>query len=145
MLKRIRIISTPPGDAALVIRQCWIGCEFPAEGPRTPQPGMVQGSVVTSEIRHNPPASYDVKPKDAFAALAIREPEAYQWWKDHAPRAFSVPYLTFDASCCEEIGESEGTETEGFAYWDNASDYELQAAWDRYEEEDLRASGPSWG
>jgi hypothetical protein len=96
----LRIISTPPGEAPVEIREGWVGLKLrlAMNAPRD-----VLGRGVLSG-RSEAPTRYVVYALDAFAALSELSPEATAWWRANKPHLFHAHRtLTFDASCCREI------------------------------------------
>ena len=76
LIGRIRITSTPDGEAPLEIREKWIGIEMPC----LYYDGHAHASGVVSKKYRGAQASYVVFQKDAIDALAHVHPEAAQWW-----------------------------------------------------------------
>lgn len=81
--KYLKIVSTPSGEAPLIIREAWIGVSIPYPegtlimGPRN----ALLGGVITGTFRGIKEV-YDISAKDAINALALLNPDAAQWWKD---------------------------------------------------------------
>jgi hypothetical protein len=116
---KIRIKSTPPGEAPENIRQAWIGLEIPVP-PRFAERRNVFGVGVLSGPttwlgqliailmgRAQRESGYVVEARVAVDLLSIRSPEAADWWRQHAPQLIAPgKYLLFAAEACEEIHEN---------------------------------------
>jgi hypothetical protein len=116
---KIRIKSTPPGEAPEHIRQAWIGLEIPVppryagrcrgyafgvlSGPKTRFGKLLAILLGRAERK----VGYAVEAKVAVDLLASRSPEAASWWREHAPR-FIEPgrYFLFATDSCEVIRET---------------------------------------
>lgn len=115
---KIRIKSTPPGEAPEHVRQAWVGLEMPIppgfEGPRRaygfgvlsgPKSWLIEMFMVLVG-RAPRDFGYIVFSKVAIDLLATRSPEAASWWRQNVPR-FAKPgqYFLFAAECCEELDD----------------------------------------
>lgn len=116
---KIRIKSTPPGEAPEHVRQAWIGLEIPVpprfagrrrgygvgvlSGPKS-RFGALLAMLFGRAQRE---VGYVVEASVAVNLLASRSPEAAAWWREHAPR-FIEPgrYFMFAAESCEELHET---------------------------------------
>jgi hypothetical protein len=116
---KIRIKSTPPGEAPEHVRQAWIGLEIPVparftgrrrafgvgvlSGPKS-RLGALLAWLYGRAQRH---VGYIVEASVAVDLLASRCPEAAEWWRQHAPR-FIEPgrYFMFAAESCDELHET---------------------------------------
>lgn len=76
---KIRILSIPPGDAPESVRRAWVGLELPI-APDSPGNRCL------------------VYSNEAIAVLALADPTAAQWWRDHHPKACRALGLTFEFS-----------------------------------------------
>ena len=116
---KIRIKSTPPGEAPEHVRQAWIGLEIPVP-PRFAGRRLGFGVGVLSGPKSRLGAlfailfgraqrvvGYTVEARVAVDLLASRSPEAADWWRQHAPH-FIEPghYFMFAAEACEELHET---------------------------------------
>jgi hypothetical protein len=116
---KIRIKSTPPGEAPENIRQAWIGLEIPVPprlaGRRSgfgvgvlsgPTTWLGQLLAILSG-RAQRESGYVVEAQVAVDLLSTRSPEAANWWRQHAPRLIAPgKYFLFAAEACEEIHEN---------------------------------------
>ncbi len=115
---KIRIKSTPLGEAPEQVRQAWIGLEIPVparfsgrrkkwgvgvlSGPRSLY-GFLVAFVFGHVQRYE---GYTVSARVAVELLAVRSPEAADWWRKHAPHLFTRErHFIFPAENCEEIPE----------------------------------------
>ncbi len=112
---KIRIKSTPPGEAPEDIRQAWIGLEIPipprfAGRRRGFGVGVVSGPKSRLGAlfaillgRRQRAVGYIVEASVAVDLLAAHSPEAAGWWRQNAP-SFIEPgrYFLFAADSCEE-------------------------------------------
>jgi len=113
---KIRIISTPPGEAPEHIRQAWIGLEIPVppqyagrhrafgvgvlSGPQS----WLGGLFAILFGRAPRETGYIVEASVAVDLLAARSPAAADWWRQHAPRTIEPGrYFLFAAESCEEL------------------------------------------
>lgn len=119
-MKSIRIITTPPGEAPVHIREAWIGVTLPLAEMPHPQPnywrtaGVLRKnhgwlarlkSLFAGPLVEQPIASYVVSVLAAMEALRPHSPSAMDWWERHTPHLMnSSAMFCFDASCCEETG-----------------------------------------
>ena len=88
---KIRIISTPPGEAPEHIRQAWVGLVLPV-------PGMMRRK-----------GGYLVAADKAIEILSRQAPEAAKWW--HQNKASSIArgmYFVFADDVCE-VAENHPT------------------------------------
>lgn len=116
---KIRIKSTPPGEAPEDIREAWIGLEIPVpsrflglrggfgfgvlSGP-TSWFGILF-AIVTGRASRD--VGYIVEADLALSLLSAKSPEAAAWWRQHAPRVVAPGrYLMFAADACEELDDS---------------------------------------
>ena len=113
---KIRIKSTPPGEAPEHIRQAWIGLEIPAFRCRGRVFGVLSGPKTRLGVflarllgRAKRKVGYAVDAEAAVNLLASRSPEVADWWRQNAPR-FIEPgrYFMFAAESCEVIDETAG-------------------------------------
>jgi hypothetical protein len=116
-LPSIRIVKTPAGEAPERIRRAWIGVvlPLPADGSgsrRTHRTfGVVSGPTSTLATlwallrgRHVVYDGYAVPTLSAVEALGQSDPEAAQWWRDHAPHLLRPQgRFVFEADVCEEL------------------------------------------
>ncbi len=108
----IRIISTPPGEAPLEIRQAWVGRVLPLHYPTqktTLTVGVLTGpkgffgqlwAVLMGRVDEG--SVYLVKAKIAVEILEEARPEAARWWREHTPHLFEANRtFGFAAEACE--------------------------------------------
>ncbi|MCC6793745.1 MAG: hypothetical protein IT366_01400 [Candidatus Hydrogenedentes bacterium] len=113
---RIRIVSTPQGEAPEEVRRGWIGLELPLppkfNGPATflgtsvlaaPQNWIGQIiAMLTGRARIR--TGYSVETSDALRLLVRHNPDAAEWWYKNTPRLVHPGrYFVFAADCCEEV------------------------------------------
>jgi hypothetical protein len=116
---KIRIKSTPPGEAPEHIRQAWIGLEIPVpsrfagrcraygfgvlSGPKTRFGSLL--SVLIGRAKRK--VGYVVEARVAIDLLASHSPEAADWWRQSTPR-FLEPgrFFLFATESCEVIPET---------------------------------------
>jgi hypothetical protein len=113
---RIRIKSMPPGEAPEHVRRAWVGLEIPVP-PRAAGRRSFRGVGVLSGPKSRLGAllavlfgrterevGYLVSSKTALELLAVRSPEAVDWWRQNAPH-FLEPGrgFIFSLDSCEEI------------------------------------------
>jgi hypothetical protein len=115
----IRIVSTPPGEAPLEIRQAWIGLVLPLHRP-TPKTtfsfGVLSGPKSFFEIiwaivtgRADKSTVYLVNAKTAIESLEITRPEAAAWWRENAPHLLEPHRIFgFTSTACEPLTHGEG-------------------------------------
>jgi hypothetical protein len=108
----IRIVSVPPGEAPLAIREAWIGLELPS---LRKQPGRYLGSGVLSgprslaqslirllTFRTTLHGGYIVPALPAVEILERSNPAAARWWRENTPHLVrSRRFLVFSVECCE--------------------------------------------
>jgi len=115
----IRIISIPPGEAPLWVRERWVGLELPLadgdHGPRqTCTSGVLSGPrnrlialwwALRGRLKRQ--TGYAV---DAIAAVRILEataPDAASWWRQNVPRLQRRKRkFLFHQSACQMVNES---------------------------------------
>ena len=102
---KIRIKSTPLGEAPEQVRQAWIGLEIPVP-PRFAE--LLQAAdALDRSGRARQALGYIVDAGVALELLTAHSPEAAEWWRRNAPRLVE-PGSTFgfDDDCCEELHET---------------------------------------
>jgi hypothetical protein len=116
---KIRIISTPPGEAPEDIRKAWVGLVLPLARfrPRreTWTSGVLTGprsllgflaAALSGRLKRQ--VVYNVSGRVAIDALAAHSPYAASWWRQnaaHVPRRGWL--LGFPAEVCEEVHETD--------------------------------------
>ena len=94
-MRKIRIITTPPGFADPKIREQWVGIEIP----------LIEGKEAAEAESAMPRSSlsasgYIVRGEDAVLALVdVGKHEAAAFWSNPVPS----PHLRFARDCCELI------------------------------------------
>jgi hypothetical protein len=114
---KIRIKSTPPGEAPEHVRQAWIGLELPVPLRCRSSPGIWSWCSFWSEEsvwalfslifrRAKPTVGYIVESHVAIDVLATRSPEAAAWWRQNTPQ-YTKPgrNFIFAAELYEELHE----------------------------------------
>ena len=110
----IRIISPPPGEAPLEIRQAWVGLELPVLGKRPIRylgSGVLTGPMSFIErlmhlitLRLVVKSGYVVPAQRAVEILEAVHPEAARWWHEHAAHAIRAGRkFLFAPECCEYV------------------------------------------
>ncbi len=101
---RLRILSTPPGEAPEEIRSAWVGVELPLRRDET-EPKQHQSLGVISQQGAETTRGYAVDGRAAVAALEVQSPEAAAWWREQAPHVVARGYrLFFPLDVCERVG-----------------------------------------
>ena len=105
MKTRIRITSTPSGQAPLEIREKWIGVEIPLISPIDPVVGHkptkgVQRGVLGGEPDKKNLGGYEVSGAIAIDCLREIAPDAASWWEEYVPSVLHAD-LVFGRDCCE--------------------------------------------
>src|SRR5258708_30648821 len=115
----IRIISTPKGEAPLNVREAWIGLELPLAPGNRGAGGYYQtqgvltgpktfiGALIHLVLgRYSISQGYAVDGSVALEILSATQPEAAQWWREHATRSVAPgKKLVFDAMACARLPE----------------------------------------
>jgi hypothetical protein len=101
--KRIRIVSTPPGEAPEAVRGAWVGLELPlAAGETGPRP--LQQIEVVSLQTTGLGMGYLVDGRAAVALLAAQHPEAAAWWHENCAAALAArAHMAFPPEVCERV------------------------------------------
>jgi hypothetical protein len=101
---RVRIVSTPDGEAPLWVREAWVGLELPvANGQRGPCRQPAFGAL--SNDREGFLTGFAVDGRRAVQLLAARSPEAADWWWRNAGHVASGGYqFVFPVEACDEVG-----------------------------------------
>lgn len=118
-----RIVSPPPGEAPLAVREAWVGLELPLppgrgshqrpwrgfgvlSGPRTLWQELTR--IVLGRVNKNP--GYVVNALAAINLLAVKDPSAAAWWREHCPHLLTGRrYFVFAAEACEVLSATDGT------------------------------------
>ena len=114
-MRKIRIISTPPGEAPEEIRKAWVGLVLPLArfrprrktwgagvltGPKT-QLGFL-AAVASGRLKRQ--IVYVAVGRIAVDTLATHSPGAAEWWRNHASHLLRRGWrLCFPAEVCEEV------------------------------------------
>jgi hypothetical protein len=100
---RIRIHSTPPGEAPEHVRSAWIGLELPLiPGETGPRP--VEQVEVLSMQKIGATMGYLVDGKRAIELLAARSTEAAAWWKENCAAFLEANgCFVFPPEVCERV------------------------------------------
>src|SRR5579863_4190053 len=112
----IRIVSVPPREAPLWVREKWVGLELPLVADRH-APGSFRTSGVMTRPR-NPfsaiwrrltgrmprQSGYAVDAAEAVNLLERTAPEAARWWRENALGILAHHrHFLFRASNCEDV------------------------------------------
>jgi hypothetical protein len=120
---KIKITSSPIGEAPSEVRAAWIGLTLPLV---VEQRGRWKGFGVLSSpktfisqmfmilvVRTYKIDGYIVDAHNAVSQLASHNPKAAEWWTRNAPNAISEgQFFIFDAQACEEIDGFEQPKSE---------------------------------
>ena len=123
---KIKITSSPVGDAPSEVRAAWIGLTLPLV---VEQRGSWKGFGVLSSPktlisqmfmmlvgRAYKIDGYIVDAHNAVSQLALHNPKAAEWWFRNAPKAIAEGQnFIFDAQACEEIDDFEQPKSENDA------------------------------
>lgn len=94
---KIKIISTPSGEAPLEVREQWIGCEMEASDP---SPNSIQMGVLGGDVDRDNLDGYAVEFLHAVEVLEKKSRSAALWWHN---LMFYPDHLIFGKGCCEVI------------------------------------------
>lgn len=97
---RVRIISTPPGNAPLEVREQWIGLELPVVPPHE---GGVQMGVFGGDSQNI--GGWEVRTKAAIDLLEIKSPAAADWWRNSGVLR-RAQRLVFSKDVCQPCAHS---------------------------------------
>ncbi len=96
--RKIKIISVPPGQAPLEIREQWVGLVLPI-AEDAPERGIEIG-VLGGKTENT--GGYKVKTETAIIELEKQSPDAANWWRQHV-NPNQMPWLVFKREVCKEI------------------------------------------
>lgn len=103
MKERIKIISTPPGQAPLWVREKWVGLVLPVaendDGVGSLQVGVRGGRAQNL-------GGYEIETQKAIELLEEISPNAALWWKNNMNLEI-IPRLVFRREVCEVVKEEE--------------------------------------
>jgi len=114
-MAKLRIISTPPGQAPEYIRRAWLGLELPlavSKPKAVHSAGVVSGrgslgvwlGLLTGAVKEN--SGWVVPAEGALAVLEVSRPDAAQWWRVNLPHLFTPGRkLVFATACGEAVAE----------------------------------------
>ena len=101
LMKVVRIISIPDGEALEWVRVKWIGLEFPLLGEAETSFGILTDNQTDGEY-------WVVNSDDALSVLNAHSPEARKWWLNNYFLPEGLPHdFLFNKNSCEVI-EVEG-------------------------------------
>lgn len=115
----IRIVSIPPGEAPLWVRERWVGLELPlADGDRGPRQTYTSGVLsgprnrlialwwaLRGRLKRQ--AGYAVDAIEAVRILEATAPDAASWWRQNVPRLQRRKRkFLFHKSACQMVNES---------------------------------------
>lgn len=113
----IKIISTPPGEAPLHIREAWVGLVLPLAVPSVRSVWIVGGVLTGPKTalgqwiqlllgRGRRHAGYVVNIAAAVTLLERANPSAAAWWRENTPELMAENRtFVFSAEACEETEE----------------------------------------
>ena len=109
--RSIRIVSTPPGDAPLWVREKWVGLTLPIVGSKRVRTLGVSVSVQPTVLhylwaivrgRSEVVTGYMVRASQAVDILAASSPQAAEWWRQNTPKLLRPRgLLLFHAEACQ--------------------------------------------
>jgi len=111
---RVLIVSVPPGEAPLWVREKWVGLELPARysaaktcftfGALSGPPTSFGQLWAMLRGRAERVSGYVVEASRATAILERSSPEAAAWWHENVPQHVTPKrYLVFHESVCQVI------------------------------------------
>jgi hypothetical protein len=116
MIRRVRITSTPPGEAPEAVRRAWIGLELPLARPTSAPRTVHSGGVLSgprgfwsalfglASGRTHESSGWVIKVRDAMQVLEASAPDAAKWWRENVPRMFEGDRsFVFATACAEPI------------------------------------------
>ena len=100
---RVRITSTPDGDAPEAIRRAWVGLELPlAPGERGPR--LLDAAGVVWRLPAGVKMGYAVGGRVAVELLEKQSPAAAAWWRQQVPDVLTAGFqFVFPAESCEKV------------------------------------------
>jgi hypothetical protein len=98
------ITAPPPGEAPEHIRAAWVGLELPlARGGKQPRTMAALGAI--SDRAAGVQTGYVVDGRAAVERLAAHNPQAADWWREHAPEVLAPGYqFLFPTEVCHRLG-----------------------------------------
>ena len=106
----IRIVSTPPGDAPLWVREKWVGLDLPLVDNERRRGLGISVNVKYTALHHlwamlcgrfERISGYRVEARRAVDILAGVSPEAADWWRQNTPAILRPGGLfMFHAEAC---------------------------------------------
>lgn len=108
-MARIRIISTPAGQAPEWVRQQWVGLELPITDEEVAydafteeqRRGEYKGALGGAPEPENM-GGFHVQTRKVIEALSEKSLEAANWWKKNVPLS-AIDHLVFGRKFCEII------------------------------------------
>lgn len=110
MTLRIRIVSTPPGEAPLWVREQWVDCELPITRGAAAETFLTVGVLKPHALwrhlwevlrgRAEKVDGYFVNAATAVGVLEAKSPEAAAWWKERTPSLLKNGNLIFHKEVC---------------------------------------------
>lgn len=91
---RVKITSTPEGEAPREIREKWIGLKL---NGAVYKPGMITGEAPKSS------PGFITLIKTALQSLAYHNKEAYKWWLNWQDKHPDSDAFLFESSCYEVV------------------------------------------
>ncbi|HEY8027316.1 MAG TPA: hypothetical protein VIF60_22425 [Burkholderiaceae bacterium] len=117
----IQIVSTPPGEAPLEIRQAWIGTVLPVANNspipiKVPVVGVLTGRRTFAQriwrriarVRKNEMwEGFPIFGRQAIEELEKTNAVAANWWRQNAPHVLAAgQILIFPSACCNVLQDS---------------------------------------
>ena len=102
---QIRVISPPPGDAPLWVREAWVGITMVAIGVSLTPTGT-STNVVSGELSEDNCPGFYIPTEHALERLFDHNRRAWKWW---SRRDNSKDYLVFHMSVCKTLHPIPGS------------------------------------
>lgn len=109
--RSVRIISTPPGDAPLWVREKWIGLDLPIVGNVSRRSLALSIDTKSTALSHwwavlrrrtEIIHGYHVEAQRAVDILSETSPEAANWWRQNCPDMLRGDrHFVFHAEACQ--------------------------------------------
>jgi hypothetical protein len=97
---RLEIVSVPPGEAPLWVRERWVGLLLPlaqrkgapvsarGSGVLSGPKGLVSSLLASLTGKSERQSGFVVEVRPAIETLAASSPEAADWWRENTPHLF---------------------------------------------------------
>ena len=103
-VSKVKILSTPCGEAPEWVRQAWIGLELPLSGFQpAPVAGAFEGVISRQPVMEGY-EGYAVDGRIAVDLLRVKDLAAALWWEKHAPYVLENNVrLIFEKEVCQAL------------------------------------------